>query len=327
MKNSKFSASRLILLLAACLFLLTGVNPALAQSEGPDADAISDEVGLVLDAISVSENGIEITVALPPDLDQETFFERLFAAMERTRLTAPQAAQVTVHITYLDQPYGQLQAAADDVRQTAMGELDGAAFLARVDFQDLRPPEVLLWDELSDIGIEPFELRVTDTEFFLSYFSDVYAEKMDVFDQWVMVLNLIANLYPDVAETTLMIIVPDNQTELTLQVAMSDYARYQREEINLLEFIARVETSYGYPDLPEQAEDPAPQPAPLVSDKALGTVVCSSLFFLLSITAIAAGAFLILTKKSVRWGIVVLVIVALPSCLAGAAFVGIYFMA
>jgi hypothetical protein len=88
-----------------------------------------------------------------------------------------------------------------------------------------------------------------------------------------------------------------------------------------------VETSYGYPDLPEQAEDPAPQPAPQVSNQALGTVVCSGLFFLLSVAASAAGAFLILSKKSVRWGIVVLVIVALPSCLAGAAFVGAYFMA
>ena len=327
MKASKFTAPLLTLLALVCLFVLNGGSPALAQSEGPDANAISDEVWLVLDDISVSENGIEIRVALPPNLDQETFFARLLAAMDLAVQAAPQAAQVTVHITYLDQPYGRLQAAADDVRQTALGELDGAAFLARVDFQDLRPVEVVLWDELYAIGIEPFELRVTETDVYLSFFSEIYAEKIDVFDQWVMALNLVANLYPDVEQTTLMIIVPDNQTELTLQVAMSDYDRYQRGEINLLEFIARVETSYGYPDLPEQAEDPAPQPAPQVSNQALGTVVCSGLFFLLSVAASAAGAFLILSKKSVRWGIVVLVIVALPSCLAGAAFGGAYFMA
>jgi hypothetical protein len=226
MKASKFTAPLLTLLALVCLFVLNGGSPALAQSDGPDADAISDEVWLVLDDISVSENGIEIRVALPPNLDQETFFARLLAAMDLAVQAAPQAAQVTVHITYLDQPYGRLQAAADDVRQTALGELDGAAFLARVDFQDLRPTEVVLWDELYAIGIEPFELRVTETDVYLSYFSEIYAEKIDVFDQWVMALNLVANLYPDVEQTTLMIIVPDNQTELTLQVAMSDYDRY-----------------------------------------------------------------------------------------------------
>lgn len=327
MKTPKNATLILTAIMVVSLLVLFGANTALAQSEGPDADAISDAVGLVLDEISVSENDIEIFVTLPPDLDQETFFERLLAAMNATLQSTPQAEQVTVYIAYLDQPYGRLRVSADDARLTAIGKLDGAAFLARADYQDLRPPQVLLLDELYAIGIEPFDLRVTETEFFLSCFSEIYAEKIDVYDQWIMVLNVVANLYPGIEKTTLMIIVQDNQTELTLQVAMSDYARYRRGELNLLEFIARVQTGYGYPDLTDQAEDPAAHPTLLVSEKALGTVVCSGLLFLLSIATSAAGTYLILSKKSVRWGIAVLVIVALPSCLAMAAFVGAFFSA
>ena len=312
------------------LFILASlawqIQPTLAQSDWPAAIQISDLSLLEIEKISVHGNVVQIELPLPIDMDQPTFSARLLIAMYFTLDKTPDVNLARVNISYLDQPYLEISASAQNVREAYEGTLDPQTYHTRLEIKDVRPTELVLRDELYAMGINPYELRMDSDQFFLMYFSDVYAEKIDLFDEWTMILNLVTNLYPSIKQSTIYIIVPDNETSLSIQVDMQEFSRYQSDEINLLEFMAGVKTSYEYPQEEQSIQSTPATSSPSdpsdssISNKVLGTIVCSGFFFLLFVVFVALGVYLIVSKKAKNWGIAVLLILAIPAFIAGVTF-------
>lgn len=196
--------------------------------------------------------------------------------------------------------------------------MDGETFLDSLEFMDQRSPELQMRDILSEeMGLDLTGLSVTADEVIIAYVTEPYSDKLDLFDHWQMMLNLVANLYPTVQRTSIYIVVPENQTALTVQIDMRDYQSYQNEEINLLEFITRIETSYASPQA-RQAVEVQTEPFQENSGGSnLWMILCGGGLFLLALVAAGIGLFLIVSKKAQKWGLILLVVLALPACAIG----------
>lgn len=318
MKSQKHTTSRLIIaVILACLAILGAGIPALAQDEGPDAKLISEQSGLHINDISLSGNGIHMFVSLPPDMDQATFLERMLDAMILALNEVPNADLLTIHLYFLDQPYGVLEVTAEQVRQVNTGMIDGETFLGSIEFMDQRSPEMQMRDTLYEMGFDTTEITVTAGEVIVSYVTDPYSEKIDLFDDWQIVLNLVENLFPAVQRTSIYIVVPENETALTVQINMRDYQSYQNDEINLLQFITRIETSYEQPEVYQAAEV---QMEPFQGSSGVGNlwmILCGGGLLLLSLVTVGIGLFLIISRKAQKWGAVLLIVLALPACAIG----------
>ena len=307
----------IVAVILACLAILGAVSPAIAQEEGPNAGLISEQSGLQINDISLSGTGIDLFVSLPPDMDQATFLERLLDAMILALNEVPNADHLTIHLYFLDQPYGVLEVPAGQVRRIEAGMIDGETFLDSLEFMDQRSPELQMRDTLSEMGLDLTGLSVTADEVIVTYVTEPYSDKLDLFDNWQIVLNLVANLFPTVQRTSIYIVVPENQTALTVQIDMRDYQSYQNDEINLLEFITRIETSYASPQA-RQAVEVQTEPFQENSGGSnLWMILCGGGLFLLSLVAAGIGLFLIVSKKAQKWGLILLVVLALPACAIG----------
>jgi uncharacterized membrane-anchored protein len=108
---------------------------------------------------------------------------------------------------------------------------------------------------------------------------------------------------------------------------MDEYNRYLTGQINLLDFMTTLKFSYGDElnnsvQVPE--EIPASNPQQNNTNSILGTVFCSGVFFLLFLIGLGIGLYLLISKKSTLWGLILIILVAIPSCILMVIFIGSY---
>jgi len=317
-----------ILLILVIYFAAPILRQVSAQSEPPDAEWISDQSLLTIDSIQISGNVLLMECKLPLEMDQATFMARLLPAMYLSIYNTPQIEQVKVIISFMEEPFGTLSVTTNAVIAAYTEQMEPQQFLDSLQWEDHRPAKSIFFHELYQFGIVLSEFTLEGETLTVNYFSEPYSDKLLLFEDWTLVLNLTANLYPQIQETSIGIIIPKNSSQLITTFNMDEYSRYSRGEINLLDFMTTLKFNYGDEQIKSQDSDN--QKTELSNsnetlNSKIGTVFCSGIFLLIFLVSFGLGLYLLISKKSTLWGILLMIIVALPACLLMLVFIGAYF--
>lgn len=308
------------------LGLLSGDSVS-AQGAGPDVGLISDQSLLTIDTIQISGSTLQMDCKLPLDMDQQTFMARLLTAMYLSSYNRPDVSQIAVSISFMEKPFSLLSVSKENVIAAYTEQMDPQEFLNSLVLEDRRPTQSIFFDELYRLGITLTEFSIDGDQLYVQYFSEPIPDKLTVFEDWISILNLTANLYPQIQETTIDIFVPKNLSQVITTINMDEYNRYMNGRINILDFMTTLKFSYGaelnHADQGSE-EIPASNPQQNNTNSILGTVFCSGIFFLLFLIGLGIGLYLLISKKSTLWGIILIILVAIPSCILMVIFIGSY---
>jgi len=316
MEVNKMRTSRLVLvvLLITILSNLPVLQSVHAQSEVPNPQTASEFCGLTIETITYEKSVVKMSLQLPLGLDDDTLYNRLLLAMYLVIFRTPDASQVIVDITYLDLPYARLTADASSIRQTYEGNMDIVTFFDQVHFEDLQSIELVMLQTLNEIQISPLELKIDKNQVYLLYKSDAYADRLELFEEWQMVLNIVANLLPSVKTTIIEIVVPEEPGILVVTVNMTDFERYNKKLINELEFLLSLEVGYGVPTGSSSTTDSLPNTNTASNNGQLGYLTCGGILLLASIVGITIGGNYVRKPISRKKGTLILLLIAMPAC-------------
>ncbi|MAT40799.1 MAG: hypothetical protein CL609_00545 [Anaerolineaceae bacterium] len=302
-------------------------NPVSAQGAGPDVKLISDQSLLTIDTIQISGSTLQMECKFPLEMDQQTFMARLLTAMYLSSYNRPNVSQISVLISFMEKPFSLLSVSKENVIAAYTEQMDPQEFLDTMIIEDRRPTQSIFFDELYKLGITLNDFSIDGNQLYIKYFSEPIPDKLTVFEDWIFILNLTANLYPQIQETTIDIFVPKNLSQVITTINMDEYNRYTNGQINILDFMTTLKFSYGA-ELNQAVqgpeEIPAKNPPQNHTNSILGTVFCSGIFFLLFLIGLGIGLYLLITKKSTLWGIILIILVAIPSYILMMIFIGSY---
>jgi len=192
--------------------------------------------------------------------------------------------------------------------------MDIVTFFDQVHFEDLQSIELVMLQTLNEIQISPLELKIDKNQVYLLYKSDAYADRLELFEEWQMVLNIVANLLPSVKTTIIEIVVPEEPGILVVTVNMTDFERYNKKLINELEFLLSLEVGYGVPTGSSSTTDSLPNTNTASNNGQLGYLTCGGILLLASIVGITIGGNYVRKPISRKKGTLILLLIAMPAC-------------